>query len=98
MRCPLRRSIGREKLIWKWEKEETLTPVSVICLLLQSYLEAFYKFCKDFGDVTAEVMCPILEVRVLAFPTPGDVPIRAPPRSPLVRRPRRALLGRKQSV
>lgn len=31
----------------------------------KSYLEAFYKFCKNHGDVTAEIMCPILEVRVL---------------------------------
>lgn len=32
-------------------------------LFFKSYLEAFYKFCKDHGDVTAEIMCPILEVR-----------------------------------
>ncbi|XP_027417424.1 V-type proton ATPase subunit d 2 isoform X2 [Bos indicus x Bos taurus] len=29
--------------------------------LYKSYIEAFYKFCKNHGDVTAEVMCPILE-------------------------------------
>ncbi|KAK2095565.1 hypothetical protein P7K49_026981 [Saguinus oedipus] len=29
--------------------------------LYKSYLETFYKFCKNHGDVTAEVMCPILE-------------------------------------
>ncbi|XP_037658271.1 V-type proton ATPase subunit d 2 isoform X2 [Choloepus didactylus] len=29
--------------------------------LYKSYLEAFYKFCKDHGDVTADIMCPILE-------------------------------------
>lgn len=29
--------------------------------LYKSYLEAFYKFCKDHGDVTAEIMHPILE-------------------------------------
>lgn len=29
--------------------------------LYKSYLEAFYKFCKNHGDVTAEIMCPILE-------------------------------------
>ncbi|KAK1332188.1 hypothetical protein QTO34_007874 [Cnephaeus nilssonii] len=29
---------------------------------VSSYLEAFYSFCKNHGDVTAEIMCPILEV------------------------------------
>uniref|UniRef100_A0A2K5QTS9 V-type proton ATPase subunit n=1 Tax=Cebus imitator TaxID=2715852 RepID=A0A2K5QTS9_CEBIM len=29
--------------------------------LYKSYLETFYKFCKNHGDATAEVMCPILE-------------------------------------
>ncbi|XP_074062407.1 V-type proton ATPase subunit d 2 [Macrotis lagotis] len=29
--------------------------------LYKSYLEAFYKFCKEHGDITAEEMCPILE-------------------------------------
>lgn len=32
-------------------------------LLFKSYIETFYKFCKNHGDVTAEIMCPILEVR-----------------------------------
>uniref|UniRef100_A0A2K6T368 Uncharacterized protein n=1 Tax=Saimiri boliviensis boliviensis TaxID=39432 RepID=A0A2K6T368_SAIBB len=29
--------------------------------LYKSYLETFYKFCKNHGDVIAEVICPILE-------------------------------------
>lgn len=44
--------------------EHTLDELNIEILrnkLYKSYLEAFYKFCKDFGDVTAEVMCPILE-------------------------------------
>lgn len=31
--------------------------------LMQSYLEAFYKFCEKQGGTTAEIMRPILEVR-----------------------------------
>lgn len=30
---------------------------------MQSYLEAFYKFCEKQGGTTAEIMKPILEVR-----------------------------------
>ncbi|KAL6059756.1 hypothetical protein STEG23_009678 [Scotinomys teguina] len=44
--------------------ENTLDELNVELLrnkLYKSYLEAFYKFCKDHGDVTAEIMCPILE-------------------------------------
>lgn len=44
---------------------------SFCCFMLfpvfKSYLETFYAFCKNHGDVTAEVMCPILEVRGLEF-------------------------------
>lgn len=29
--------------------------------LYKAYLEAFYKFCKELGGITAEVMCEILE-------------------------------------
>lgn len=29
---------------------------------VQAYLGNFYKFCEDLGGVTAEVMCPILQV------------------------------------
>nr|XP_036851707.1 V-type proton ATPase subunit d 2 isoform X1 [Manis javanica] len=29
--------------------------------LYKSHLEAFYKFCKNHDDVTADIMCPILE-------------------------------------
>ncbi|KAM8787080.1 V-type proton ATPase subunit d 2 isoform 2-T2 [Rhynchonycteris naso] len=42
--------------------------------LYKSYLEAFYKFCKNYGDVTAEVMCPILEEdREALYPTCGKL-------------------------
>nr|XP_042126589.1 V-type proton ATPase subunit d 2 [Peromyscus maniculatus bairdii] len=44
--------------------ENTLDELNIELLrnkLYKSYLEAFYKFCKDHGDVTAEIMCPILE-------------------------------------
>ncbi|KAK7822817.1 hypothetical protein U0070_022756, partial [Myodes glareolus] len=44
--------------------ENTLNELNIELLrnkLYKSYLEAFYKFCKDHGDVTAEIMCPILE-------------------------------------
>lgn len=44
--------------------ENTLDELNVEILrnkLYKSYLEAFYKFCKNYGDVTAEIMCPILE-------------------------------------
>ncbi|XP_001378918.2 V-type proton ATPase subunit d 2 [Monodelphis domestica] len=44
--------------------ENTLTEMNIEIMrnkLYKSYLEAFYKFCKEHGDVTAEVMCPILE-------------------------------------
>ncbi|XP_070248313.1 V-type proton ATPase subunit d 2 [Myotis yumanensis] len=44
--------------------ENTLDELNIEVLrnkLYKSYLEAFYNFCKDHGDVTAEVMCPILE-------------------------------------
>lgn len=44
--------------------ENTLDELNIEILrnkLYKSYLEAFYKFCKNHGDVTAEVMCPILE-------------------------------------
>ena len=37
--------------------------IFLFCGLFKSYIEAFYKFCKNHGDITAEVMCPILEVR-----------------------------------
>ncbi|XP_012999611.1 V-type proton ATPase subunit d 2 isoform X2 [Cavia porcellus] len=44
--------------------ENTLDELNVELLrnkLYKSYLESFYKFCKNHGDITAEVMCPILE-------------------------------------
>ncbi|KAM5314697.1 V-type proton ATPase subunit d 2 [Glossophaga mutica] len=44
--------------------ENTLAELNIEILrnkLYKSYLEAFYKFCKNHGDVTAEIMCPILE-------------------------------------
>ncbi|XP_035936396.1 V-type proton ATPase subunit d 2 isoform X2 [Halichoerus grypus] len=44
--------------------ENTLDELNIELLrnkLYKSYLEAFYKFCKNHGDVTAEIMCPILE-------------------------------------
>ncbi|XP_004697541.1 V-type proton ATPase subunit d 2 [Echinops telfairi] len=44
--------------------ENTLDELNIELLrnkLYKSYLEAFYKFCKNHGDVTAETMCPILE-------------------------------------
>ena len=33
-----------------------------MCRNVQAYLGNFYKFCEDLGGVTAEVMCPILQV------------------------------------
>ncbi|XP_048638807.1 V-type proton ATPase subunit d 2 [Marmota marmota marmota] len=44
--------------------ENTLDELNIELLrnkLYKSYLEAFYKFCENHGDVTAEIMCPILE-------------------------------------
>ncbi|KAM6214366.1 V-type proton ATPase subunit d 2 [Rhynchocyon petersi] len=44
--------------------ENTLDELNIELLrnkLYKSYLEAFYKFCKNHGDVTADIMCPILE-------------------------------------
>nr|XP_010950280.1 V-type proton ATPase subunit d 2 isoform X2 [Camelus bactrianus] len=44
--------------------ENTLDELNIEILrnkLYKSYIEAFYKFCKNHGDVTAEIMCPILE-------------------------------------
>ncbi|XP_028919589.1 V-type proton ATPase subunit d 2 [Ornithorhynchus anatinus] len=44
--------------------ENTLNELNIEIMrnkLYKSYLEAFYKFCKAHGDVTAEIMCPILE-------------------------------------
>ncbi|XP_045705388.1 V-type proton ATPase subunit d 2 [Phyllostomus hastatus] len=44
--------------------ENTLDELNIEILhnkLYKSYLEAFYKFYKNHGDVTAEIMCPILE-------------------------------------
>ncbi|XP_028374658.1 V-type proton ATPase subunit d 2 [Phyllostomus discolor] len=44
--------------------ENTLDELNIEILrnkLYKSYLEAFYKFCKNHGDVTAEIMCHILE-------------------------------------
>ena len=32
--------------------------------LYKAYLEDFYKFCKNLGGKTAEVMCEILAVRL----------------------------------
>jgi len=32
--------------------------------LFKTYLEDFYKFCKQLGDTTAEVMGTILEVKL----------------------------------
>lgn len=60
---PLQCLISHEELISK--RRIYLFYCFVLFLLLKSYLEAFYKFCKNHGDVTAEIMCPILEVRVL---------------------------------
>ncbi|XP_011374233.1 V-type proton ATPase subunit d 2 [Pteropus vampyrus] len=55
--------------------ENTLDELNVEILrnkLYKSYLEAFYKFCKNYGDVTAEIMCPILEVYKPLFEAVGD--------------------------
>uniref|UniRef100_A0A2K5EVN6 V-type proton ATPase subunit n=1 Tax=Aotus nancymaae TaxID=37293 RepID=A0A2K5EVN6_AOTNA len=41
--------------------ETPLAPFFQDCMSENSYLETFYKFCKNHGDVTAEVMCPVLE-------------------------------------
>ncbi|XP_006859297.1 PREDICTED: V-type proton ATPase subunit d 2 [Chrysochloris asiatica] len=44
--------------------ENTLDELNIELLrnkLYKSYLESFFKFCKNHGDVTAEIMCPILE-------------------------------------
>ncbi|XP_075406947.1 V-type proton ATPase subunit d 2 [Tenrec ecaudatus] len=44
--------------------ENTLDELNIELLrnkLYKAYLEAFYTFCKKHGDVTAEIMCPILE-------------------------------------
>ncbi|XP_053414943.1 V-type proton ATPase subunit d 2 isoform X2 [Nycticebus coucang] len=54
--------------------ENTLDELNIELLrnkLYKSYLEAFYKFCKNHGDVTAEVMCPILEVYKPLFEAVG---------------------------
>ncbi|XP_069847112.1 V-type proton ATPase subunit d 2 isoform X2 [Dipodomys merriami] len=54
--------------------ENTLDELNIELLrnkLYKSYLEAFYKFCKDHGDVTAEVMCPILQVYKPLFEAVG---------------------------
>lgn len=71
---PLKYLISHEKLIYKFPKEIILIYCFMVFLLLKSYLEAFYKFCKNHGDVTAEIMCPILEVRKsLNFFMPNNV-------------------------
>lgn len=47
--------------------ENTLDELNIELLynkLYKSYLEAFSKFCKNHGDVTAEIMHPILEFEV----------------------------------
>uniref|UniRef100_A0A673VL24 ATPase H+ transporting V0 subunit d2 n=1 Tax=Suricata suricatta TaxID=37032 RepID=A0A673VL24_SURSU len=44
--------------------ENTLDELNIELLrskLHEPYLEAVYEFCKNHGDVTAEIMCPILE-------------------------------------
>lgn len=41
--------------------DELILKYCLINKLYKSYLEAFHKFCKNRGDVTAEVTCPILE-------------------------------------